>query len=198
MASLQDQLLKAGLTDKKKVQKANRDKRKQEKVARKTKVEIVDETKVAAEQARKDKAEKARQINLENKAEADKKELVSQIKQLIQMNKIAANAKVEKTTKGFDNKFEEMDIAYSFVDGTKIKKMPVNALVQEQLINGWVSIAKYLDITEWVYEVVPNGVADKINQRDDSFVVVRNDKVEDAVEEDDPYADFQIPDDLMW
>ena len=47
--SLQDQLLKAGLVDKKKASKAKKQKHKQSKVKQKNKIEAVDEAKVAAE-----------------------------------------------------------------------------------------------------------------------------------------------------
>ena len=48
------------------------------------------------------------------------------------------------------------------------------------------------------YEVVPRIVADKIAQRDAKFVVVANTKADNKVDEDDPYKDYVIPDDLMW
>jgi uncharacterized protein YaiL (DUF2058 family) len=44
---------------------------------------------------------------------------------------------------------------------------------------------------------VPRVIADKIAERDASLVV-RVNKASTAIEEDDPYAAFQIPDDLMW
>ncbi|MDG2036322.1 MAG: DUF2058 family protein [Pseudomonadales bacterium] len=44
-------------------------------------------------------------------------------------------------------------------------------------------------------------MAEKIKQRDESYVVMLNESnssgTNEAVE-DDPYADFKIPDDLMW
>jgi uncharacterized protein YaiL (DUF2058 family) len=44
---------------------------------------------------------------------------------------------------------------------------------------------------------VPAVVADKIKQRDES-VVLSQQAVNTDIDEDDPYADYQIPDDLMW
>ena len=41
------------------------------------------------------------------------------------------------------------------------------------------------------------GVAQKIEQRDESVVVFKAQE-NTAIEEDDPYAAFQIPDDLTW
>ncbi|NVP03123.1 DUF2058 family protein, partial [Photobacterium damselae subsp. damselae] len=47
-------------------------------------------------------------------------------------------------------------------------------------------------------ELIPAVVADKIAQRDQESIVVNNTVDETVVDEDDPYADFVIPDDLMW
>jgi uncharacterized protein YaiL (DUF2058 family) len=45
-------------------------------------------------------------------------------------------------------------------------------------------------------ELVPRVIADKIAERDASLVVQVKKAAE--VDPDDPYAAFQIPDDLMW
>ena len=46
-------------------------------------------------------------------------------------------------------------------------------------------------------ELVPRVIADKIAERDPSLVV-RVNKTGTGTAEDDPYAAFQVPDDLMW
>ena len=48
------------------------------------------------------------------------------------------------------------------------------------------------------YELVPTVVAEKIRQREESAVLLLNERGNNAVDEDDPYKDFPIPDDLMW
>jgi uncharacterized protein YaiL (DUF2058 family) len=45
------------------------------------------------------------------------------------------------------------------------------------------------------YEVVPAAVAEKIAQRDKQRLIYLDDVVQVV---DDEYADYQIPDDLMW
>ena len=45
---------------------------------------------------------------------------------------------------------------------------------------------------------VATAKAQKIAQRDPQVVVVLNQYEPTPVDEDDPYADYQIPDDLMW
>jgi uncharacterized protein YaiL (DUF2058 family) len=51
---------------------------------------------------------------------------------------------------------------------------------------------------EKTYEVVNCEAAEKIRLRDAACVLVLNKAVEAEVKEDDPYAEYQIPDDLMW
>lgn len=187
MSTLQDQLLKAGLVDAKKAKKAQKEKRKTAKVQRHSKEQIVDEARVSAEQARADKVQRDRELNAERDAAAAKKGLAAQIAQLIEMNR---QAKVEAGASG--------DIAYNFTDGSKIKKMYVSALIQRQLSRGRLAIVKLNES----YVLVPAGVADKIASRDASYIVAHNNTAQDQAQEDgaedDPYADFKIPDDLMW
>ena len=47
------------------------------------------------------------------------------------------------------------------------------------------------------FELVPKVIADKIAERAPESVV-RVNKAATQVEEDDPYADFKIPDDFTW
>ena len=48
------------------------------------------------------------------------------------------------------------------------------------------------------FELVPTVVAEKIRQRDEKAVLLLNERGSQDVDEDDPYKDFPIPDDLMW
>ena len=181
--SLQEQLLKAGLTDKKKVKQVKQQKHKQVKAQQKHKIVETDEAKLAAAAAIEAKKAKDRELNQQAKQEAEKKAIAAQIKQLINVNKQAKG-------KG--------DIACNFTDGTLVKRIYVDAQTQKHISQGKLAIVKY----EQGYELVPMPVADKIAERDESSVVYRIDKlsVEDqkASEEDDWYADYQIPDDLSW
>ncbi len=177
MASLQEQLLKAGIADEKKVKKIKQEQRKAKK-ANKGKPQV-DEGKLAAQRALAEKAERDRQINRQRQAEVEKKAIYAQILQLVDINRI-------------DRKHG--DIAYQFTDGKKIKRLYVTAALQTQLVKGLIAIVKVRDS----YELVPAAIADKIKQRDAAVVLLHNDKATEQVDEDDPYADYQIPDDLMW
>src|SRR5690606_12695815 len=88
----------------------------------------------------------------------------------------------------------ENDVEYNFTHGKLIKKIRVSKTVQEQIVRGVLAV---VNLGEG-YELVPRIVADKIAQRDEQAVVVANTKSSHQLEEDDPYKDYVIPDDLMW
>ncbi|UJF17120.1 DUF2058 domain-containing protein [Vibrio sp. SS-MA-C1-2] len=169
--TLQEQMLKAGLVDKKKLKKAG-------KQAKKSRVQAR-EAKAAAEENRELQLAKDKELNQKRDAEVKQKAIVAQIKQLIEVNKL-------DRSKG--------DIGYNFTDQNLVKKIYVDSEQQRLLNNGKLAIVHYLE----GYEVVAGGVAEKIAQRDDAVVVVQNEVDNSSVDEDDPYAEFVIPDDLMW
>ncbi|RYE99187.1 MAG: DUF2058 family protein, partial [Oxalobacteraceae bacterium] len=76
MVSLQEQLMKAGLVDKKKVKVANQEKTKQQKIDRRTGVQSVNETREAALEAQRQQAERARELNAQRDAAAAQKAVV--------------------------------------------------------------------------------------------------------------------------
>lgn len=179
MASLQEQLLKAGLVNKKKVKQAERNKQKVAKQVRQGE-DVIDEAKASAEASRLAKLEKDKQHNEKIKEEAQAKALQAQIKQLILGH-------------GIDRKHADID--YNFTDGTKVKRIQVDSLMQHQLSRGMLAIAKI----DTDYYVLPGVVAQKIRERDETSIVYQADlTAQEATQEDDPYADYQIPDDLMW
>lgn len=48
------------------------------------------------------------------------------------------------------------------------------------------------------YALLPRPLADRIDAKMEGFMVVSNDTSEEVLAEDDPYAAYVIPDDLMW
>lgn len=182
MASLKDQLLKNGLIDAKKAKQVDKDKRKEAKVARRSGEVVTDEAKVAAEKARLDKQARDRELNLQHREEVIQREIVAQIKQLIQTHR--QPKKLEKGDEG---------VEYNFTSGKLIKKIRVSERVREQLARGILGIG----ILGENFELLPRIVTEKIAERDPSFVVIAQAPIQ-AVDEEDPYKDYVIPDDLMW
>ena len=181
MASLQDQLLKAGLVDKKTAKQIGKDKRKQNKVAKKSGDTQKGEAQIAAEKARAEKVARDRALNAEREAAQQQKAIAAQIKQMVEHY---------KQPKGANG---QSDIAYHFTFEKKVKKIYVSSAVQEHLTAG-----RLLIVGEGEhFELVPKVIAEKIAERKPNMVV-QPPEGSAAVEEDDPYAEFQIPDDLMW
>lgn len=178
MASLQEQFLKAGLVDKNKAKQVHHDKSKQKKVERRTGTESVNEAREAALELQRKNAERARELNAQRDAAANQKAILAQIAQMVQKN---------RQSKG------NGDIAYNYTHDNKIERMYVSAAVQAHLVAGRLVIVCQGGHTE----LVPRVIADKIAERDPSMVV-RVNKSSTEVDADDPYAAFQIPDDLMW
>lgn len=177
--SLQEQLLKSGLSNDTKLKQVKAEKRKQSKLERNNGVEIVDDIKLSAEQLRQQQVERDRELNRQRKLAEEQKALVAQIKQIVEMNRIAQDSN---------------GMAYNFNDGNKVKTLYVAENVRLALVNGRAGIAK----VEGQYQIVPAEIARKVQIRDAASIVVLNEATLDLAAADDPYAAFEIPDDLMW
>ena len=176
--SFQDQLLKAGLVNKQQANDVKSAKRKKTKQQRHEKSVDVDLNKLALDAKLAEQVERDKQLNKQQKAQAESKAIKAQIVQLIGQ---------------FKQPRDGGETAYNFADNKKVKKIYVTEKLSQELIRGQLAIVKL----DEQYELVPLAVADKIRQRDEQYVILCNDKVDD-VDEDDPYADFKVPDDLMW
>ncbi len=181
--ALRDQLLKAGLVDEKQAKKAAKEKHKeilrQQGQGKKT---SVDEDKLRAQRAQTEKAERDRLLNQQRQEQLEKKAMAAQIRQLVEQN---------RQPKG------ESDTPYNFVDQGKIKRLYVADATRQAIVLGRLAIVRM----EGEYELVPAEVAEKIRARDPGSVVLLNERQHQPTAEtatEDPYAKFQVPDDLMW
>jgi uncharacterized protein len=174
--SLAEQLLSAGLTDKKKIEKARKEKKQQNKA----RAGVVDEMQLRLQQERAAQIERDRQLNLERLEQERAKAIRAQVKQMLQHSRQKPNG----------------EIKFSFTDARtrKIKQMYVSSAIQDQLACGQLAICA--DGEEFV--LVPRVVADKIAERQPESVIFLATPDADQPAEDDPYKDFPIPDDLMW
>ncbi|KAF0806948.1 hypothetical protein A167_03072 [Alcanivorax sp. S71-1-4] len=177
MASLKDQLLKAGLVDKKRARQADHQKRQENK--RREQGESVEDAAARVRQQQAEQAERSRQLNQQREDEARQRALVAQVRQLVSEHRV-------DRAKG--------DAPYQFTDQKKIQKIYVLAPMVDQLARGQLAVVRL----ENGYEVVPAVVAQKIQARLPEAVVVLHSRDTSVAAEDDPYADYPIPDDLMW
>jgi len=155
----QDQLLKAGLVNKKQVKKANQE----------------------IQQAAQEKAKRDKALNQKKQEQAKNKAISSEINQLISNNGIERD--------------ENCDIPYNFEHRKKVNRIYINAEMKQQIALGKLGIARI----DGRYELVPLNIAEKIRQRNEKRIIIfEKEQEEQRTDENDPYSDYQIPDDLTW
>jgi uncharacterized protein YaiL (DUF2058 family) len=178
----QDQLLKAGVVTKKQVQKAQQDQNRKKK-QRSNNKKAVDQEKLKAQQAARQAAEQKekrdRELNQKKEQQARNKAISIEINQLIENNCLTRD--------------DSCEIVYNFEHDKKIRRIYVDESMKQQIINGKAGIARI----EGRYELVPIAIAEKIQQRNEKRIVIFTDD-EPTAKEDDPYSEYQVPDDLDW
>lgn len=176
--ALQAQLLKAGLVDAKKAKKINKQTQHQQRMGQDEEATL----KAELAQAQQEKIAKDQALNQERQRVLDEKALKANIEQMIQQHKI-------KDIQG--------DISYQFVDET-IKKVYISQQVYNALVAGSLVIAR---TQSQDYAYLPRALAERIEQKMTGFIVNLNAQSQEnnqQTDEEDPYADYVIPDDLMW
>jgi len=182
--SLQDQLLKMGVVDKKKAKKSQHQKRQdvnKNRKAVKSGQEVKEES-IKNELSKSALKKKQRDLALNKKREEAraKNALKAEVLQLIQQNVVEIP--------------KEADVAYNFTHDAKIRKVYVTEELRNQLTAGRLAIA----VDDKKHRLIPDKVAEKIQSRLPEAVVRIEATAESKLDDDDPYADYEIPDDLMW
>jgi uncharacterized protein YaiL (DUF2058 family) len=170
--SLQDQLLKAGVASKKQANTAKANKRK-----KKGETTAAVDPEIALKQ-QTEKREKDRLLNLENERQKSIKADLARARQIVQTQSISI-------PKG-------ADIAHQFSHLNFVKVIYVDKQLQSQLFYGQLTII-FMDDK---YSLIPTAQAIRVHELQSDWVVALPEK--ETLDEDDPYAAYEIPDDLMW
>ncbi|MBC9228301.1 DUF2058 domain-containing protein [bacterium SPL81] len=175
--ALQAQLLKAGLVDNKKAKKLTKQAQHEQRTGHNDDAQI----KAEIERAKQEKLAKDQALDSEKQRILEQKALRASIIQMIKQHKVGQT---------------EGDVAYQFIDENKIKKLYINQQIYNALVSGSLVIAK----DQESYAFLPKALADKIDQKMQGFVLINKntEKNDQATDEEDPYAAYVIPDDLMW
>ena len=177
--SLRDQLLKAGLISKKQVNDAERQQQRQERHPPGKRSQGA--AAPAASTPRpvpSAKATRDQALNRQRDEKAAKKARLAQIKQLVEQNRVP-------TIDGGE--------PYNFLDGAKIRRIPVDSAIRERLGRGDIVIVR----NDGGYDLVPAAIAARIRERDEHAVVISGVSKE-TPKVDDGYEKFAVPDDLIW
>jgi len=190
--SLRDQLLKTGVVSKEQATKAEKQansnahqQQKRKKKKRGKTEELIDKESAAylAAKAQEEEVARAKELNRQKEAERQQKEFKTQVRNLIQTHYI---------------KDPKADIAYRFIEGKFVRQIYVNAIQQKQLDQGQLAIA----VLDDSYYLMSASIAEKILERSPETILLHPAKEEKKTSDsdiDDPYyANFSVPDDLMW
>lgn len=173
--SLREQLLAAGLGTKKQAKQAERQQHEQSK----SRAAVEAERQKRAAEAQAAKAARDQELNRKRQENAERKERWAQIKQLIEQHRLPK---------------PESDEYFNFIDRGKVRRFPVDRPLRERIVSGALILVR----CEGRYDAVPPEIAERIREREPRAVISLNEPKQNSVDENDPYKDYVVPDDLMW
>jgi uncharacterized protein YaiL (DUF2058 family) len=174
--SLRDQLLKAGLINKKQANEAERQQQRQP--PPKQRRAVASDRPFAPQGTQRAKAARDQALNRQQQEKAEKKARLAQIKQLIEQNRLPTVENGEY---------------YNFVDGSKVRRIVVNTSIRERLCRGEIAIVRH----EGRYDLVPTAIATRIRERDEG-ALINSGVGKEISPSDEAYPGFPVPDDLIW
>jgi len=180
--SLREQLLAAGLGNKKQARQAEQQQKQQQHQQAKNKVAREEQEKRVADaraQAQAAKAARDAELNRKRQENAERKERWAQIKQLIEEHRLPK---------------PDSEEYFNFIDRQKVRRITADNALRERLMSGAVMIVR----CEGRYDIVLAEIAERIRERDERAVVKLGASSETQPSEDDPYKEYVVPDDLMW
>ncbi len=176
--SLRDQLLKAGLINKKQANEAERQLERQQRQGPKRKHEVSAERAPPPQKVQAEKTARDQALNRKQQEKAERKARFAQIKQLIEQNRLPPL---------------EGDEFYNFIDDNKIRRIPANASIRARLHRSEIAIVGH----GGRYDFVPSAIAARIRERD-AHVFITSGVAANSPEPDEMYAAYTVPDDLIW
>ncbi|MBL0042842.1 MAG: DUF2058 domain-containing protein [Xanthomonadales bacterium] len=177
---LQEQLLKAGLVKKARVVEVAHAQNK----ALCQRIIDTRRDRTGAERVRAEKVERDRALAAERKARARTLELRAQARQIIEDRKVPRAG----------------DSEYRFSVDDSIRSVLVNDDLRKKLSAGALVIVRI----DERFELLPRAAVEKVRERDASMIVLDHGQGEGAEpsattsEDDAYYAQFKVPDDLVW
>ena len=178
--SLRDQLLQAGLIDPKKAKQAARAQH-QKKVdrAKRPDAQQADAQAEAARRAAEAKAARDAELNRQLVEKQQQQARRAEVRQLVEQHRV--------------KRLTDSEELYNFVDGKKIRRIPVDKQQRQKLVDGALGIVR----CQGRYELVPADIAERIGERD-AHALVSLSKAPPPPDDNDPYKDYVVPDDLTW
>ena len=182
MAGIKDQLLKSGLVNDKQLKKTAREQRKDVQQSRQQgKLTEQESQRIKLLEAQQAKQQKDRALELFRKQASDKKAVDAQIRQLLSHTALTQT---------------DGELVYNFTDASTVKRLHLTGEIRDHLMRELLGIVKH----DQKYHIVPRETVEKIRERNPAVVIQLNSRTltEDESDQEDPYAKYQVPDDLIW
>ncbi|MCP4286772.1 MAG: DUF2058 domain-containing protein [Gammaproteobacteria bacterium] len=178
--SLQEQMISAGLIDKKKARKIKTDQQKSNRKQRQRGSAPAQSTEQKLNEASKVRAKLDRDLNLQRQMRNEQNAVAAQIRQMVQANRLP--------------KEKDGEAVFNFVVLGKVKKIYVSQETRERISSGKLAIVK----VDRQFDLIPSNLVEKLRKRSETCVVFHNDpqKADENAEAD--YPEHKVPDDLMW
>lgn len=139
-----------------------------------------------AEEARRQAAEKTQAAAI---AQAQERERVEREK----AERKARRVEIRQLIEQHRLKKPDSDDRYNFLDGNRIRRVSVDPALRTGLGEGKLLIVR----NEGRYEIVPSEIGERIRGLDERSVMGTI-SADQQPDENDPYKDYVVPDDLMW
>lgn len=113
---------------------------------------------------------------------AQKKEIKAKIKALIEGNRIEDHSG---------------ELVYSYIVGTRVKQIHLAEAYKNQIVEGTLAITRLNRHTM----LIPTSIVPEIKALNPDWLIVQVEETgKDAVQsgQEDPYAEYDVPDDLVW
>jgi len=118
-------------------------------------------------------------LNRQQQEKAEKKAKIAAVRQMIEQHRLTT---------------VESGDPYHFVDGTKIRQIPVDAALRSRLVGGELGIVRYYGR----YDIVPTPLISRLRERDDQVLVIGGAESHRVADAEAQYPGFAVPDDLIW
>ena len=170
--------MKSGLANKKQEVRARKAKNTREKMQRKGH-EVIDEAKALAKQADEAKLARDRELNRTRTEENERRAVAAQVRQIVELNRVAERGESE----------------FRYTEGSTIRTLMVREPQRRALVAGSLAIVAL----DGRHDIVPRQAAEKIAERAPEAVVLCHERsAEEDARDEDEYAGYEVPDDLMW
>jgi uncharacterized protein len=178
--SFKDQLLALGLVNDKQVKEVKKEQHRKKKQQVGRAAAVVDENLLLAREKAEKKRARDRELNLAREEKLRQRADQARIRQLVDEHRLTLPAEGQ---------------AYRFPVQGKIHRIFVSGEIIQGLGEGRLGIIA----VDQQFALVPREIAEKIREIDQQSCVSLNSPAEKKrADPDDPYAAYQVPDDLMW